>query len=162
MHLLEVLGDMGHRRYGRRLEVSCGLYGAGVGGALRRDMRDWQEQTGEQIVADVFDAHPQAQGAYRFDLRQAMPQYSNRVQWEDDWNFVHRSLEEAGVFGRFEQAEDGKSHTLVLMDDVYFVPQLEQKTVRFILTGLREEVEGFTQWKEQQQIQSAKLTTRID
>jgi len=47
---------------------------------LRRDMRDWQEQTGEQIVADAFDEHPQAQGAYRFDLRQAMPQYSNRVQ----------------------------------------------------------------------------------
>ena len=127
---------------------------------LRRDMRDWQEQTGEQIVADVFDEHPQAQGAYRFDLRQAMPQYSNRVQWEDDWNFVHRSLEEAGVFGRFEQAKDGKSHTLVLMDDVYFVPQLEPKTVRFMRTGLREEVDGFTQWKEQQQIQSARLTTR--
>jgi len=127
---------------------------------LRRDMRDWQEQTGEQIVADVFDQHPQAQGAYRFDLRQAMPQYSNRVQWEDDWNFVHRSLEEAGVFGRFEQAEDGKSHSLVLMDDLYFVPQLAQQTVRFHRTGLREEVDGFTQWKEQQQIQSAKLTTR--
>ncbi|MGN6316793.1 phage late control D family protein, partial [Trinickia sp.] len=107
---------------------------------LRRDMRDWQEQTGEQIVADVFDQHPQAQGAYRFDLRQAMPQYSNRVQWEDDWNFVHRSLEEAGVFGRFEQAEDGKSHSLVLMDDLYFVPQLAQQTVRFHRTGLREEV----------------------
>jgi len=127
---------------------------------LRRDMRDWQEQTGEQIVADVFDQHPQAQGAYRFDLRQAMPQYSNRVQWEDDWNFVHRSLEEAGAFGRFEQAEDGKSHSLVLMDDLYFVPQLAQQTVRFHRTGLREEVDGFTQWKEQQQIQSAKLTTR--
>ncbi len=64
---------------------------------LRRDMRDWQEQTGEQIVADVFDQHPQAQGAYRFDLREAMPQYSNRVQWEDDWTFVHRSLEEAAT-----------------------------------------------------------------
>ncbi|HTH77182.1 MAG TPA: phage late control D family protein, partial [Trinickia sp.] len=107
---------------------------------LRRDIRDWQEQTGEQIVADVFDQHPQAQGAYRFDLRQAMPQYSNRVQWEDDWNFVHRSLDEAGAFGRFEQAEDGKSHSLVLMDDLYFVPQLAQQTVRFHRTGLREEV----------------------
>ncbi|WP_116136261.1 type VI secretion system Vgr family protein [Trinickia diaoshuihuensis] len=127
---------------------------------LRRDMRDWQEQPGEQIVADVFDQHPQAQGAYRFDLRQAMPRYSNRVQWEDDWNFVHRSLEEAGVFGRFEQAQDGTSHTLVLMDDLYFVPELAQKTVRFVRTGLREEVDGFTQWKERQQIQSAKLTTR--
>ncbi|WP_242538571.1 phage late control D family protein [Trinickia acidisoli] len=33
--------------------------------SLRRDMRDWREQTGEQIVTDVFDQHPQAQGAYR-------------------------------------------------------------------------------------------------
>lgn len=127
---------------------------------LRRDMRDWQEQTGEQIIADVFDQHPQAQGAYRFDLRQPMPQYSNRVQWEYDWNFVHRSLEEAGVFGRFEQASDGKSHTLVLMDDAYFLPELEPKTVEFRRTGLREEVDGLTQWKEQQAIQSATLTTR--
>ncbi len=127
---------------------------------LRRDMRDWQEQTGEQIISDVFDQHPQAQGAYRFDLRQPMPQYSNRVQWEFDWNFVHRSLEEAGVFGRFEQAQDGKSHTLVLTDDAYLMPQLEAKTVGFRRTGLREEVDGLTQWKEQQQIQSATLTTR--
>jgi type VI secretion system secreted protein VgrG len=127
---------------------------------LRRDMRDWQAAPGEQILADVFDEHPQAQGAYRFDLHEPMPHYAYRVQWEDDWNFVHRTLEEAGVFGRFEQAEDGKSHTLVLMDDLYFAPELEQKTVRFHRTGLREEVDGFTQWKEQQQIQSAKLTTR--
>ncbi|TAM54200.1 MAG: type VI secretion system tip protein VgrG [Paraburkholderia sp.] len=127
---------------------------------LRRDMRDWQEQTGEQIIADVFDQHPQAQGAYRFDLRQPMPQYSNRVQWEYDWNFVHRSLEEAGVFGRFEQARDGKSHTLVLMDDAFLLPELVPKTVEFRRTGLREEVEGLTQWKEQQAIQSATLKTR--
>jgi type VI secretion system secreted protein VgrG len=127
---------------------------------LRRDMRDWQEQRGEQILVDVFDEHQQARGAYRFDLRESMPQYSNRVQWEDDWSFVHRSLEEAGVFGRFEQARDGKSHTLVLMDDLYFVPELEDKNVRFIRTGLREEVDGFTQWSERQRIQSATLTTR--
>lgn len=127
---------------------------------LRRDMRDWQEQNGQQIIADVFDAHPQAGGAYRFDLRQAMPSYSYRVQWEHDWHFVHRSLEEAGVFGRFEQAEDGKSHTLVLLDDLYFVPKLDTEPVRFVRTGVREEVDGFTQWHERQQIQSATLTTR--
>lgn len=126
---------------------------------LRRDMRDWQEQSGEQIVADVFNQHPQARGAYRFQLRRPMPRYSYRVQWEYDWNFVHRSLEEAGVFGRFEQAEDGKSHTLVLLDDLYDLPQLAQQTIRFHRTGLREEVDGFTQWKERQRIQSASLTT---
>lgn len=127
---------------------------------LRRDIRDWQEETGEQIIGDVFDEHPQARGAYRFDLHEPMPRYSYRVQCETDWNFVQRSLEEAGVFGRFEQAADGRSHTLVLMDDVYFVPPLEQPSVRFTRTGLRDETDGFTQWKEQQRIQSAKLTTR--
>ena len=127
---------------------------------LRRDMRDWQEKSGEQIVSDVLEQHPQAHGAYRFELKQPMPHYSNRVQWEFDWDFVHRSFEETGVFGRFEQADDGKSHTLVLMDDLFRVPQLAQKEVRFIRTGLREEVDGLFQWKEQQRVQSAKLTTR--
>jgi len=127
---------------------------------LRRDMRDWQEMNGEQIVADVFDEHPQARGAYRFDTRQPMPSYSYRVQWEHDWNFVHRSLEEAGVFGRFEQAEDGRSHTLVLMDDAYFVPELKPEEVLFLRMGISQEVDGLTQWKEQQEIQSATLATR--
>ncbi len=126
---------------------------------LRRDMRDWQEQSGERIIADVFDQHPQAVGAYRFELLRPMPRYSYRVQWEYDWNFIHRSLEEAGVFGRFEQAADGQSHTLVLLDDLYRMPQLAQMTMRFHRTGLREEIDGITQWKEQQQIQSATLTT---
>ncbi len=64
------------------------------------------------------------------------------------------------MFGRFEHADDGRSHTLVLMDDVYFVPQLEQREISFIRTGVRQETEGFTQWKEVQSIQSATLTTR--
>jgi type VI secretion system secreted protein VgrG len=109
--------------------------------------------------ADVFDAHPEASGAYRFDLRQAMPRYSYRVQWEYDWDFVHRTLEEAGAFGRFEQAQDGRSHTLVLMDDLYFVPQLEQQEIAFLRAEVRQEADGFTQWKEQQSLQSATLTT---
>lgn len=127
---------------------------------LRRDMRDWQEESGEKIVSDVFEQHPQAQGAYRFELRAPMPRYSNRVQWEYDWNFVHRSLEEAGVFGRFEQARDGRSHTLVLMNDLYFAPPLDLQTIRFRRVGLGEEADGLTQWKEQQCVQSATLTTR--
>lgn len=39
---------------------------------------------------------------------------SSSMLRRSDWNFVHRSLEEAGVFGRFEQGEDGESHALVL------------------------------------------------
>lgn len=127
---------------------------------LRRDMRDWQEQSGEQILADVFNEHPQARGAYRFDLQKPLPSYSNRVQWEFDLNFVHRSMEEVGVFPYFEQAENGKSHTMVLCDDSYFVPELKQAVVRFGRMAIGGEFDGFTQWQEVLQIESAELTSR--
>ncbi|WP_175717673.1 type VI secretion system Vgr family protein [Burkholderia anthina] len=127
---------------------------------LRRDMRDWQEQNGEQILTDVFNEHPQARGAYRFDLHKPLPPYSNRVQWEYDLNFIHRSLEEVGVFPYFEQADNGRSHTMVLTDDVYFVPQLKQSIVEFGPTEISGELDGFAQWKEQLQIDSAELTSR--
>ncbi|MFX1765910.1 phage late control D family protein [Paraburkholderia sp. A1RI-2L] len=94
---------------------------------LRRDMRDWQERNGEQILTDVFNAHPQARGAFRFDLHTPLPSSSNRVQWEYDLNFVYRSMEEVGVFSYFEQANDGRSHTMVLTDDAWFVPELKSQ-----------------------------------
>ncbi|ARK51884.1 Rhs element Vgr protein [Burkholderia pseudomallei] len=127
---------------------------------LRRDMRDWQEQNGEQILTDVFNEHPQARGAYRYELHKPLPSYSNRVQWEYDLNFVYRSMEEVGVFPYFEQAENGRSHTMVLTDDVYFVPQLKQPVVEFGPTEISGELDGFAQWKEQLQIDSAQLTSR--
>jgi type VI secretion system secreted protein VgrG len=127
---------------------------------LRRDMRDWQEQTGEQILTDVFDQHPQARGAFRFALQRPKPSYSTRVQWEYDWNFVHRSLEEVGVFAYFEQADNGRSHTAVFIDDVYSVPTLRQPVVQFGRMEIGDELDGFTQWKEQLQMESAQLTTR--
>ncbi|KVH37934.1 type VI secretion system Vgr family protein [Burkholderia cepacia] len=127
---------------------------------LRRDMRDWQEQSGEQILTDVFNEHPQARGAFRIDLHKPLPSYSNRVQWEYDLNFVYRSMEEVGVFPYFEQAENGRAHTMVLTDDVYFVPQLKQPVVEFGPTEISGELDGFAQWKEQLQIDSAQLTSR--
>lgn len=127
---------------------------------LRRDMRDWQEQNGQQILTDVFNEHPQARGALRFDLQGQLPSYSNRVQWEYDLNFVHRSMEEVGIFPYFEQADDGRSHTMVVMDDSYFLPELKQPIVQFGRMGIGDELDGFTQWKEQLQIESAQLTLR--
>ncbi|WP_321867356.1 type VI secretion system Vgr family protein [Paraburkholderia tropica] len=127
---------------------------------LRRDMRDWQEQSLTQILTDVFNEHEQARGAYRFTTYRPLPSYSNRVQYEYDWNFVHRNLEEVGVFGYFEQAPDGKSHTLMLTDDLYGVPQLRDRTVRFARHGIGQETDGLTQWNERLQIDSEQLTTR--
>ena len=127
---------------------------------LRRDQRDWLETSGEQVLRDVFGAHSQVTGnAYRFELHQPMPEYSYRMQSEFDLNFVYRSMEEAGVFGRFEFAKNGRSHTLVVMDDVSSVPMLAQKTVQLGRAGAREEFDGFTSWRERVQLQSARLTT---
>ncbi|MBN3851346.1 type VI secretion system tip protein VgrG [Paraburkholderia sp. Ac-20342] len=126
---------------------------------LSSDRRDWQEVQGQQVLSDVIDKHPQAQGHYTFDLRSPIRSYSNRVQWETDWNFVHRSMEEVGVFPRFDFAKDGKSHTVVISDDLYFAPPLPQQEMKFSRAGANEEFDGLTQLSEQQEAQSATLTT---
>lgn len=126
---------------------------------LRRDQRDWQEVTGERILSDVFGQHPQARSkAFRFELRQAMPSYSYRMQSEFDLNFVYRSMEEAGVFGRFEFADDGRSHTFVIMDDVFNVPALSESTVKLGRAGGNEDFHGFVSWRQRLQLHSAGLT----
>jgi len=125
---------------------------------LSSDRRDWQEATGDRILSDVFGKCPQAQGQYRFDLRSPLRSYSQRVQWEHDWNFVHRSMEEVGIFPRFEFAQDGKSHKVVIMDDLYFAPALPSQQVQFSRSDIGEEFDGLTQWSEQQEVQSAQLT----
>lgn len=125
---------------------------------LSSDRRDWQEASGWQILTDVFDKHPQAAGNYGQELRTAMRSYSHRVQWETDWNFVHRSLEEVGVFPRFDFAKDGKSHKVVMMDDLYFGPSLPNSEMKFSHAGTDEDFDGLTQLSEQQDAQSATLT----
>ncbi|RQN40798.1 type VI secretion system Vgr family protein [Paraburkholderia tropica] len=126
---------------------------------LGSDRRDWQEVTAQQAMSDVLDKHPQAHGHYTFDLRSSTRTYSNRVQWESDWNYVQRSMEEIGVFPRFDFAKDGKSHTVVIFDDLYFGPQLPQQELKFSRAGTGEEFDGLTQLSEQQEAQSATLTT---
>lgn len=125
---------------------------------LSSDRRDWQEASGWQILTDVFDKHPQASGNYGQELRTAIRSYSHRVQWETDWNFVHRSLEEVGVFPRFDFAKDGKSHKVVMMDDLYFGPALPNSEMKFSHAGTDEDFDGLTQLSEQQDAQSATLT----
>jgi type VI secretion system secreted protein VgrG len=154
-HQFSRLGSDGPLSY-YQLRFSSWLYFL----RLRRDMRDWQEQSGERILVDVFDEHPRARGAYRFDLDKPLPKYSNRVQWEYDLNFVHRSMEEVGVFPYFVHADNGKSHTMVLTDDTYSLPELTKSTVAFGRMAIGGEFDGFTQWKERQQIESAKLASR--
>ncbi|WP_175855873.1 type VI secretion system Vgr family protein [Burkholderia cepacia] len=125
---------------------------------LSSDRRDWQEAGGWQILTDVLNKHPQASGNYGLELRGTIRSYSHRVQWETDWNFVHRSLEEVGVFMRFDFAKDGKAHKVIMMDDLYFGPSLPNVEMKFSHAGTDEDFDGLTQLSEQQDAQSDTLT----
>lgn len=127
---------------------------------FRRDMRYWQGKSADAIITDVFNAHPQAQGRFQFVLRQPLPQRSYCRQSETDWNFVQRLMEEEGLSGFWRQAGDGKSHTLVVTDDIYALDEVSPNPVRFYRAGTGNETEAFTQWSGTRTLQSTTYTTR--
>jgi type VI secretion system secreted protein VgrG len=127
---------------------------------FRKDARIWQNKSADTILADVFGMHPQARGAFRFVLKNPLPSRSFCMQYEDDWNFVHRLMESEGLFGYFEQANDGKSHTLVITDDLYSVPALGQQTIPFYRAGTNSETDALVQWSGMRTLQSTTLSTR--
>ncbi|MBU9618812.1 type VI secretion system Vgr family protein [Burkholderia multivorans] len=127
---------------------------------FRSDMRYWQDESVDAILADVFDAHPQAKGRYQFALSKPLPSRSYCRQSETDWNFVHRLMEDEGLFGFWRHAEDGSAHTLVVTDDLHAVDALSPNVVRFERSGAGTETAGFTQWAASRTLQSSLHTTR--
>ena len=131
---------------------------------LRKDARIWQDKSTAQILNELFNCHPQARGAFRFDLRlkasQAVPQRSYCVQYESDWNFAMRLMEDEGWYGFIEQAADGKSHTYVIADSLDACAALSPHTVAFHRADAAQEAATLTQWGGVRTLQSTKLTTR--
>ncbi|QGZ64679.1 type VI secretion system Vgr family protein [Paraburkholderia acidisoli] len=127
---------------------------------FRKDARIWQDKSADAILTDVFNAHPQAQGAFRFSIQNALPSRSFCVQYEDDWNFCQRIMESEGLFSYFEQAEDGKSHTVVITDNIGAFPALNPQTVDFYRSGVNSETNALVQWSGTRTLQSVTLTTR--
>ncbi|MFP3180279.1 MAG: type VI secretion system Vgr family protein [Paraburkholderia sp.] len=127
---------------------------------FRRDQRIWQDKSVDEIVTDIFNAHPQAKGVFRFALSSPLPARSYCRQDEDDWNFVHRLLESEGLYGVWQQAQDGKSHTLVITDRLLTLGTLSPETVQFYRAGTRNEADALTQWTGSRTMQSVTLTTR--
>lgn len=151
----------------RRLGSDSGLTTFQIGFAswmhflrFRKDARIWQEKTVDAILSDVFNMHPQARGAFRFELSRSLPPRSFCVQYDDDWNFVHRLMESEGLFSYFEQADDGKSHTLVVVDDIYRLEPLSPQTVEFYRAGTSVEANALVQWSGTRTLQSTSLSTR--
>ncbi|AJK47192.1 type VI secretion system Vgr family protein [Burkholderia plantarii] len=127
---------------------------------FRSDMRIWQDQPADQIVTDVFNAHPQAQGQFLFQLSKPLPPRSYCRQSETDWQFVHRLLESEGLFGFWRFAQDGKSHTLVITDDLHSLDKLVPDTLTFWRAGAASEANALTQWSGSRTLQSVTHTTR--
>lgn len=127
---------------------------------FRSDMRYWQDQSPDAIITDVFNQHPQARGQFQFALSKPLLQRSYCRQSETDWNFVHRLMEEEGLFGFWRQTEDGKSHTLVVTDDIYSLDEVSPNPVKFCREGTGSETDAFTQWSGARTLQSTSYTTR--
>lgn len=127
---------------------------------FRHDMRNWQDKSADEIITDVFNEHPQAKGYFQFALSQPLPQRSYCRQSESDWNFVHRLMEDEGLFGFWQQSKDGKSHTLVITDDIYTLDRMSPETVGFYRSGAASEANAFTQWAASRTLQSSLHTTR--
>jgi type VI secretion system secreted protein VgrG len=127
---------------------------------FRKDARIFQDKTVEEILTAVFNEHPQAQGAFRFELRTPLPQRSFCVQYEDDWNFCHRLMESEGLFGYFEHAADGKSHTLVVTDDVYSLKPSEPGVLQFSRAGTNTSSDSWVQWSGSRTLHSSSLSTK--
>ncbi|WP_414444858.1 type VI secretion system Vgr family protein [Burkholderia sp. 22PA0106] len=157
----------GHVFTARRLGADGGLttYQLTVSAWLhllhfRRDQKIWIDKSADAIVTDIFNAHPEAQGHFRFALSQPAANRSFTRQSETDWNFVHRLFESEGWFGYWEQGSDGKSHTLVVTDAIASLPELSPATVNFARMATGAETDALTQWSGTRTLQSVTLTTR--
>jgi type VI secretion system secreted protein VgrG len=126
----------------------------------RRDMRIWQNKPVSDILSDVFNVHLQAKGQFRFALAKPLLPRSYCSQFEDDWTFVHRLMEEEGLFGVWKQADDGRSHSLTVTDSLDTFESLLPGTVAFSRYGASSEVNALVHWSSQQMLHSAVLTTR--
>lgn len=127
---------------------------------FRSDIRYWQDRGADAIVANVFDAHPQARGRYRFVLSKAPPRRSYCRQSEGDWHFVHRLTEQEGLSGFWQHDASGTSHTLVIPDDIRSLDAMTPAAVAFARLGTGAEADAFTQWAGSRTLQSSTHTTR--
>ncbi|MCA8200154.1 type VI secretion system tip protein VgrG [Burkholderia sp. AU33545] len=110
-----------------------------------------------RYVDDYVLIAPSNADAYR---ALSVPSRSYCRQSETDWNFVHRLMEEEGLFGFWRQDNEGKSHRFVVTDDIYSLDEVSPKQVGFSRSGTSNETGAFTQWAGSRTLQSTVYTTR--
>lgn len=129
---------------------------------LRVNRKRWQEKTAQDILTEVFNDHPQAQGRFEFAVSRRLPTWSFKQQAESDWNFVHRLMEDQGLYCYWKQDSDGRGHRLVITDNLKQLPTLPAETVNFCYAGATSEEDGFTQWGGARHTKSVVYTTRTN
>lgn len=129
---------------------------------FRRDARIWQDKTVDDILVDVFRAHPQAQANFRFDLSRPGAPRSYCTQYETDWHFVQRLLEEEGWFGYHEQKSDGTAHTLVITDTTDQLKVVPAQRVYFHGAGTGDEAQKILHWSASRSLAPRRFSTKTD
>ena len=129
---------------------------------FRKDARIWQDKTADDILSDVFNVHPQAQGNFRINVREAALPRSYCTQYETDWHFVQRLMEEEGWYCYHEQAEDGSGHVLVITDSTDQLKPIAQQEIYFHRAGLEDELQKIVHWSGNRHLASSQRTARTD
>lgn len=129
---------------------------------FRKDARIWQDKRADEILAEVFSEHPQARGNFRFDLIESASSRSYCTQYETDWHFVMRLMEEEGWYCYHEQKADGSNHVLVITDTTYHLKPMASRQLRFHGAGTEDEVNKILHWSTNRSLAPNQFTTRTD
>jgi type VI secretion system secreted protein VgrG len=127
---------------------------------FRKDARIWQDKRADDILADVFGEHPQARGNYRFDLVGTPEPRSYCTQYETDWHFVQRLMEEEGWYGYHEQSGDGTAHVFVITDSTDRLKPVAPEHIAFHGAGTGDEVHKIVHWSASRRLVPSRVTAR--
>ncbi|MFB9287858.1 type VI secretion system Vgr family protein [Pseudoduganella plicata] len=129
---------------------------------FRRDARIWQDKTADDILADVFNVHPQAQGNFRFDVRDPAVPRSYCTQYETDWHFAQRLMEEEGWYSYHEQKPDGSGHILVITDTPDQLKPVTGESIYFHHGGTEDEVHKIVHWSADRSLAPSQYSARTN
>lgn len=129
---------------------------------FRKDARIWQDKAADEILSDTFNGHPQAQGNFRFEIREPAVVRSYCTQYETDWHFAQRLMEEEGWYGFHEQKVDGTGHVFVITDSTNQLKPIPQEKIHFYRGGTGDELNKIVHWGGYRHLAPCQLAIRTD
>ncbi len=129
---------------------------------FRKDARIWQDRPADDIITEVFNNHSLAQGNFRFDVRDHASPRPYCLQYETDWHFVQRLMEEEGWFFYHEQKSDGTGHVLVVTDTSEQMKPVGRQAIQFHGASTEDELNRIVHWSASRSVGSTRFTGRTD